>query len=88
MVDRVFILEDDPPTSVEHDAFISVMPSDTKRTSRISAVFLFLFVVLVGTGGALASQYYGNQATDMIKAWALPGATSKPTAPPEGFAEA
>jgi len=23
----------------------------------------------------------------MIKAWALPGATSKPTAPPEGFAE-
>ena len=40
---RLF-LEDDPPTSVEHDASISVMPSDTKRTSRISAVFLFLFV--------------------------------------------
>jgi len=36
---------------------------------------------------ALAWQYYGDQATDMIKAWALPGATSKPTAPPEGFAE-
>src|SRR5215468_7332835 len=36
-----------------------------------SAVFVFLFVVLVGTGAVL--MYHG--------------ATSKPTVPPEGFAE-
>jgi len=52
-----------------------------------SAVFLFVFVVVVGTGGALAWRYYGDQATDMIRAWVLPGAMNKPTAPPEGFAE-
>jgi len=82
---RSRFLEDDPPTSVEYDASISVMPPDTKRTSSASVVFAFLFLVLAGVGGALV--YYGDQATDMIKAWALPGATSKPTAPPEGFAE-
>ena len=38
-----------------------------------------------GVGGALV--YYGDQATDLIRAWALPGSTGKPTAPPEGFAE-
>jgi hypothetical protein len=64
-------VEDDPPTSGEHDASISVMPSDTKRTSIASAVFVFLFLVLAGVGAAL--MYYG--------------ATSKPTVPPEGFAE-
>jgi hypothetical protein len=81
---RLF-LEDDPPMSVEDDES-SVSPLVTKRTSRASAVFLFLFVVLAGVGGALAWRSYGDQAMDMI-AWALPGATSKPTAPPEGFAE-
>jgi len=79
-------VEDDPPTSVEDDGPMSVLPSVTKRTSSARAVFLFVFAVVVGTGGALA-WHYGDQATDLIGAWALPGATSKPTAPPEGFAE-
>src|SRR5215470_15914705 len=73
-------VEDGPPTSVEYDA---TMPSVTKWTPSASAVFVFLFLV----GGALAWWYYGGQATDMIGARALPGATNKPTAPPEGFAE-
>jgi hypothetical protein len=83
---RLF-LEDNPPMSVEDDASMSVRPLVTERTSRVSAVFLFVFVVVVGTGGALAWRFYGDQATDMIRGWALPGATSEPTAPPEGFAE-
>ena len=73
---RLF-LEDDPPMSVEDDTSISTRPSDNKR--RVSAVFLFMFVVVVGTGGALSWRYYSDQATA--------GATSKPTAPPQGFAE-
>ena len=77
-------VEDCPPTSVEYDAS---MPSVTKWTPSASAVFVFLFLVLAGVGGALAWRYYGGQATDMIGAPALPGATNKPTAPPEGFAE-
>jgi hypothetical protein len=70
---RLF-LEDDPPMNVEddpptsgHGASISVMPWD----AIVSAVFVFLFVVLVGTGAVL--MYHG--------------AASKPTVPPEGFAE-
>jgi hypothetical protein len=70
---RLF-LEDDPPMNVEddpptsgHGASISVMPWD----AIVSAVFVFLFVVLVGTGAVL--MYHG--------------ATSKPPVPPEGFAE-
>ena len=77
-------VEDGPPTSVEYDAS---MPSVTKWTPSASAVFVFLFLVLAGVGGALASRYYGGQATDMIGAGATPGATNKTTAPPEGFAE-
>ena len=78
-------VEDGPPTGVEYDAS---MPSVTKWTPSASAVFVFLFLVLAGVGGALAWRYYGGQATDMIgTAGALPGATNKPTAPPEGFAE-
>jgi hypothetical protein len=77
-------VEDGPPTSVEYDAS---MPSVTKWTPSASAVFVFLFLVLAGVGGALAWWYYGGQATDMIGARALPGATNKPTAPPEDFAE-
>ena len=77
-------VEDGPPTSVEYDAS---MPSVTEWTPSASAVFVFLFLVLAGVGGALAWRYYGGQATDMIEAPALPGATNKPTAPPEGFAE-
>src|SRR5215472_13861730 len=80
-------VEDDPPTGVEYDASDSIMPSDTKRIFRASVVFAFLFVVLAGVGGALAWRYYRDQAADLIRGWALPGSTSKPTAPPEGFAE-
>ena len=64
--------EDDPPTSGEDGASISAMPWDTKPSSRAaSVVFVFLVLVLAGVGVALV--YYG--------------ATSKPTVPPEGFAE-
>ena len=64
--------EDDSPTSGEDGASISDMPWDTKPTSRAaSVVFVFLLLVLAGVGVALV--YYG--------------ATSKPTVPPEGFAE-
>ena len=77
-------VEDSPPTSGEYDAS---MPSVTKWIPSASAVFLFLFVVVVGTGGAFAWRYYGDQAMDMIRAPALPGTMNKPTAPPEGFAE-
>jgi hypothetical protein len=82
--DPPICVEDGPPTSVEYDAS---MPSVTKSTPSASAVFVFLFLVLAGVGGALAWWYYGGQATDMIGARAAPGATNKPTAPPEGFAE-
>jgi hypothetical protein len=44
-----------------------------------------LFVVVLVTGGALAWWHYGDQATDMIKAWALPSTTASMT--PEDFAE-
>jgi hypothetical protein len=77
-------VEDGPPTSGEYD---ESMPSVTKWIPSASAVFLFLFVVVVGTGGAFAWRYYGDQAMDMIRAPALPGTMNKPTAPPEGFAE-
>jgi hypothetical protein len=54
----------------------------------VCSILLAAFLVLAGVGGALAWRYYGGQATDMIgAAQALPGATNKPTAPPEGFAE-
>jgi hypothetical protein len=59
-------VKDDPPTS-GHGASVSVMPWD----AIVSAVFVFLFVVLVGTGAVI--MYHS--------------ATSKPTVPPEGFAE-
>jgi hypothetical protein len=85
---RLF-LEDDPTIRIEDDASMSVGPLPAKRPSRASAVFLFLFVFVVGAGvtGALAWRSYSDQAMDMVRAWALPSATSKPTAPPEGFAE-
>jgi hypothetical protein len=54
----------------------------------VCSILLAAFLGLAGVGGALAWRYYGGQATDMIgAAQALPGATNKPTAPPEGFAE-
>jgi hypothetical protein len=82
---RLF-LEDDPPMNVEGDAFMSVRP---EGRFRASGVFLFLFVVVLVTGGALAWWYYRDQATDMIRAWVLPSTTtSKPTTvKPEDFAE-
>ena len=88
---RLF-LEDDPPVSVEDGPpasgeYDGSMPSVSKWIPSASAVFLFLFVVVVGTGGAFAWRYYGDQAMDMIRAPALPGTMNKPTAPPEGFAE-
>jgi hypothetical protein len=70
---------------LENDTSKSVGPSNTTRIFRASAVLSFL--VLAGVGGALSWRYYGDQATGLIRAWALPGATSKPTVPPEGFAE-
>jgi len=60
-----------------------VGPSITTRISREFVVFIFLFLALAGVGGALSWRYYGDQATGSIR----PGATSKPTVPPEGFAE-
>jgi hypothetical protein len=76
--------EDDPPTSFEYDAST---PSIAKWTPSASAVFVFLFLVLAGVGGALGWRYYGGQAAGPIGAPVLPGAGNKPTAPPEGFVE-
>jgi hypothetical protein len=72
---------------LENDTSENVGPSITTRIPRASVVFVFLFLVLAGVGGALSWWYYGDQATGLIRAWALPGATSQPTVPPEGFAE-
>jgi hypothetical protein len=80
------IFEDDPPMSLEDDdASMSLeddesMPSATKRTFRASTVFLFVFLVLAGVGGALAWWSYGDQ---MIGSWARPDATTKLTDSPE-----
>jgi hypothetical protein len=80
------IFEDDPPVSLEDDdASMSLedndsTPSATKRTFRASTVFLFVFLVLAGVGGALAWRSYGDQ---MIGSWARPAATTKPTGSPE-----
>jgi hypothetical protein len=79
--------DDDASKSLEDDAPVSVMPSATKRIFRATAVFLFVFMVLAGVGGALAWRSYGGQATNMISAWALPAATTKPTDSPDGSAE-
>jgi len=83
------ILEDDPPMSREDDdASMSLeddesTPSVTKRIFRASTVFMFVFLLLAGVGGALAWRSYGDQATNMISAWALPAATTKPADSPE-----
>jgi hypothetical protein len=92
-LDRLFPEDDDPSGSVEDDASLSVEddasmnvgPSVTRRIFRGSAIFSFL--VLTGVVGALAWRAYGDYATNMIEAWALPTSTSKPAAPPAGFAE-
>src|SRR6516165_3885222 len=73
-------VEDDPPTSVEYDAST---PSVTRWKPSASAVFVFLFLLLAGTGGTLAWRYYVGQAMDMTQSPALPGATNKPTSPPK-----
>jgi ribosomal protein L29 len=78
---------DDASMSLEDDASMSVMPSATKRIFRASSVFLLVFVVLAGVGVALVWRSFGDQATNMISAWALPAATSKPTASPEELQE-
>jgi hypothetical protein len=72
---------------LENDTSESIGPSITPRISRASVVFVFLFLVLASVGAALSWRYYGDQARGLIRAWALPGVTSKPTVPPEGFAE-
>ena len=86
---RLF-LEDDPSispedadasVSLEDDASMGVKPPATKRIFR--AVFLLVFMVLAGVGGALAWRSYGDQATNMISTWAPPAATTKPSASPE-----
>ena len=78
-------VEDDGSMTVEDDASTTVEPSITRRIFRASAVFSFL--VLTGIGGALAWRSYGDYATDMIRASALPAPTSKPAAPPADAAE-
>ena len=78
-------VEDDPSMGVEDDAPLSTGPSVTRRILRFSAVFSFL--VLTGVGCALAWRSYGIEATTMIEALARPTSTSKPAAPPTGFAE-
>jgi hypothetical protein len=83
--DASMSVEDDASMSVEDDASTSVGPSITRRIFRASAVFSF--VVLTGVGGALAWRSYGDYATDMVRAWALPTPTSKPAVPPAGAAE-
>src|SRR6516165_5455995 len=75
--------DDDVSRSLEDDAPVSVMPSATKRIFRATTVFLFVFMLLAGVGGALAWRSYGDQATNMISAWALPAATTKPADSPE-----
>ena len=68
-------LEDDPPTRAEDDPPTSgedgASISDIPTSRAASVVFAFLLLVLAGIGVAFV--YYG--------------ATSKPTVPPEGFAE-
>jgi hypothetical protein len=78
-------LEDDASMNVEEAASTSLQPSISRRIFRASAVFSF--VVLTGVGGALAWRSYGDYATEMIRAWALPTPPSKPAAPPAGAAE-
>jgi hypothetical protein len=77
---------------LEDNASRSVRPSVTRRIFRAFA--RFLFAVLVGVGGTLGWQSYGDQGKmDLIRAWApglaelLPGSTSKPTASPLDAAE-
>jgi ribosomal protein L29 len=85
-----FLLGDDPSishegndasVSLEDDASMGVKPSGTKPL--LCAVFLVLLMVLAGVGGALAWRSFGDQATNMIGAWAPPAATTKPTASTE-----
>jgi len=68
-------LEDDPPTRAEDDPPTSgedgASISDMPTSRAASVVFAFLLLVLAGIGVAFV--YYG--------------VTSKPTVPPEGFAE-
>ena len=72
--------------SLENNAPHRVKQPVGRRISRAFA--RYLFAVLVGVGGTLAWQSYGDLGrTTMIKAWApwlaevLPGSTSKPTSP-------
>jgi hypothetical protein len=92
MVDRVFSWKTIRPLKTIRPRVLNMMspchPLLKWTPSAASAVFVFLFLVLAGVGGALAWRYYGGQATDVIGTpGAPPGATNKPTAPPEGFAE-
>jgi len=77
--DDASMVEDDASMSVEDDVSTSLGPSLTKRIFRALAGLSFL--VLLGAGGALAWRSYGDQAMDLISAWALPSSTSKPAAP-------
>jgi hypothetical protein len=75
--------DDNASASHEDDASMSTTPSANKRIFRASAIFLFVFVGLAAVGGALAWRSFGDQATNMISAWAPPAATTKPTASSE-----
>jgi hypothetical protein len=85
---RLF-LEDDPHMSIEGDDASTGFehdeptPSATKRIFRASTVFIFVFLVLAGVGGALAWRSFSDQATNMISAWGPPAAMTKPADSPE-----
>jgi hypothetical protein len=59
----------------------SYKPSIGRRVARSAA--LFLFALLVGVGGTLACQSYGNQITQVFPpfAWLSPVSTIKASAP-------
>ena len=82
---RLF-LEDDPPVSSEDDDASTSLeddeptPSATRRIFRPTTVFMFVFLILAGVGGALAWRSYGDQ---MIGSWTRPAATTKSADSPE-----
>ena len=72
---------------LENDTSESVGPLGPSTTTQIFRASVFAFLVLAGVGGVLSWWYYVDQATGLIRAGALPDATSKLAVPPEGFAE-
>jgi hypothetical protein len=67
------------------DQFRSDKPSISRRLTRSLA--RFFFAVLVGVGGTLAWQSYGDAETVPLLGWLLPVSTMKPPAPAVTSAE-